>query len=208
LDQYCCVIYFASYKLINDFTVKNLIAYREQGNGIFIVTDHMPRNYSSLQDAVANSFEAEFFGGGGNRLITNFGAYFSGDYNRSPVNVGYIRRTYGNHPLWKNLRDDEYIHAGGSESEVKVTTYPLPSRTIREFGIGTCGIRGTMTADDKLRNHTWNAQQEHTSDVYQNKGCATFLTSHIREAPYVTQTYGATCCSKNQSNLATKTSSI
>ena len=124
LDQYCCVIYFASYKLINDFTVKNLIAYREQGNGIFIVTDHMPRNYSSLQDAIANSFEAEYFGGGGNRLITNFGAYFSGIYNRSPVNVGHIRRTYGNHPLWKNLADSDYIHAGGSESEVKVTTYP------------------------------------------------------------------------------------
>ena len=86
--------------------------------------------------------------------------------------------------------------------------YPLPGSTIREFGIGTCGIRCTMTTDDKLRNHTWNAQQEYTSDVYQNKGCATFLSSHIREAPYVTQTYGATCCSKNQSNLATKTSSI
>ena len=124
LDQYCCVIYFASYKLINDFTVKNLIAYREQGNGIFIVTDHMPRNYTSLEDAVANSFEAEYFGGGGNRLITNFGAYFSGIYNRSPVNVGHIRRTYGEHPLWKNLGDNEYIHAGESESEVKVTTYP------------------------------------------------------------------------------------
>ena len=61
-----------------------------------------------------------------NRIAVNFGAYFTDDYDRSPVNVGFLRSTYGDHPLYSGMADAEDIWAGGSESRVvvtEVTTY-------------------------------------------------------------------------------------
>ena len=116
----------------------------------------------------------------------------------------------GHHPIYaqteKNTVEQEDLRR--CLLPVLQRYHPLPSRSVGELGIGTSRIGSTMTTDDKLRNHTRDAQQEYASDVNQDKGCATFLTSHIREAPYVTQTYGATCSSKYHSYLATKTSSI
>ena len=105
---------------ISDAAVNNLMAYRENGNGLIIITDHGPV-YSSIEEATAG--DGGFFGVA-NKLIVNFGAYFTGDFNRTPVNVGFLRSTYGDHPLYNGMLDSESIHAGGSESKVVVASYP------------------------------------------------------------------------------------
>ena len=89
LDQYCCVLFFStnytSAKLISDICIQSLIAYRENGNGIFFITDHGDRNLTSVYEAV-NTENAGFYRTA-NFVVTNFGCYFSGNYDRSPVNV-------------------------------------------------------------------------------------------------------------------------
>ena len=127
LEQYCCVLFFSTYftnlKLISDLCIQSLISYRENGNGIFIITDHGDRVLNNMAEALDPGYAG--FYRNANYLVTNFGCYFSGDYNRSPVNVGFLRANYGNHPLWKNLSNSDYIFAGGSESKIIVTEYPL-----------------------------------------------------------------------------------
>jgi hypothetical protein len=125
LDQYCAVLFFSTLAttrtdLITPSAILNLVNYREAGNGIFFITDH-GQVITSIDRATrptTNSFFAT-----ANQVTVHFGTWFSGNYNRSPVNVGYLRMTYGNHPLWNNLKDTESIHAGGSESRVFITTY-------------------------------------------------------------------------------------
>lgn len=127
LDAYCCILFFStnwtSSKLITDGCIQNLITYRQSGNGIFVITDHGDRQLANLTDARTLSYNG--FYRTANYLVTNFGCYFSGDYNRSPVNVGFLRANYGNHPLWANLSDSDNIYAGGSESRIFVTIFPL-----------------------------------------------------------------------------------
>ena len=112
------------------------------------------------------------------------------------------------HILQAPSRHDSIVARDQEAREHLQVAHPLPSLAIREFGIGTSRIGSTMTADDKFRNHTRDAQQEYASDIHDDEGSATFLTCHIREAPYIAQSYGTTCCSKYQSYLATKTTSI
>ena len=127
LDQYCCVLFFSTtwtnLKLISDNCIQSLISYRENGNGIFIITDHGDRDLNNITEAVNLDYSA--FYRTANFLVTNFGCYFSGNYNRNPVNVGFLRANYGNHILWNNLLDSDSISAGGSESKVVITEYPL-----------------------------------------------------------------------------------
>ena len=115
LDQYACVIVlstnFTSAKLITDEAISNLSAYRESGNGLFLITDH--------GDSATYGFYRT-----ANYIAANYGAYFTGNFDRSPVNVGYLRQTYGNHILFDNFEDGENIYAGGSESKVVVTQRP------------------------------------------------------------------------------------
>lgn len=129
LDQYCCVLFFStSYtniQKISNVGIASLIAYRESGNGIFVITDHGDRELTNIADAAGTTLNYSGFYRTANYLVTNFGCYFSGNYNRSPVNVGFLRANYGNHILWNNLADTDYISAGGSESKVVVTEYPL-----------------------------------------------------------------------------------
>jgi hypothetical protein len=126
LDQYCCVIVMGS-----DFTenpnhitnqaVQDIVTYRSLGNGIILITDHGPNllNITQAQQSHSGFFTIC------NRIAVNFGAYFTGDVNRSPVNVGFLRSTYGNHPLYNGMADSEDIFAGGSESIVVVTETPV-----------------------------------------------------------------------------------
>ena len=111
LDQYCAVVLlssvYATTKLISDMSVSNISAYREAGNGVFIITDH--------------GVGADGFYKTANYVAANLGVSFDGNYDRVPVNVGFLRSTYGDHPLYKNLSNDEFIAAGGSESKVIVT---------------------------------------------------------------------------------------
>ena len=127
LDQYCCVLFFSTNwtnaKLITDTCIQSLIAYRENGNGIFFITDHGDRILANTYDAV-NTDNYGFYRTA-NFVVANFGCFFTGDFNRTPVNVGYLRANYGAHALWNNLLDSDYIYAGGSESKVVITQYPI-----------------------------------------------------------------------------------
>ena len=127
LDQYCCILFFSTVwtnaKLITDTAIDALISYRENGNGIFFITDHGDRVLTSVNEAI-NTDNFGFYRTA-NYVVGNFGSYFSGNYDRSPVNVGFLRANYGNHILWANLQDSDNIYAGGSESKVVITEYPL-----------------------------------------------------------------------------------
>jgi hypothetical protein len=141
LDEYCCVLLFStnytSNKLITDSAIQALINYREKGNGIFIITDHGDNIYDL--NTAKNGAYVGFFRTA-NYLVTNFNAWFSGNYYRTDVNVGFLRQNYGDHPLYNNLNDSEYIHAGDSESRVfipQITSYTstnFPTISINKKG--------------------------------------------------------------------------
>lgn len=123
LDTYACVIVMGtrsgleSYDDITEAAVQDIVTYREQGNGIILITDHgdvVPDLNAATQPH--NGFFAVV-----NRIAVNFGAYFTGDYDRTDVNVGFLRTTYGDHPLYNNLDDSDDIRASWSESRVVVT---------------------------------------------------------------------------------------
>lgn len=127
LDAYCLVVVMGTVGgptpgMISDATVTEFLSYREAGNGLILITDHGPV-LNSLSEATAND---DGFFSSVNRLAVNFGAYFTGNFDRSPVNVGYLRTNYGDHPLYNGMLDSEDIHAQTSESQVVVadlTTY-------------------------------------------------------------------------------------
>jgi hypothetical protein len=138
LDQYTCVLLMSSASgttsWITDAGVQAMMTFRETGNGIIIITDHGP-----VINDIANAYPVpgSAFFATANKLTVQFGAYFSGNYNRTPVNVGFLRSTYGDHPLYDGMTDDESISAGGSESRVQVASYAsvLPS-AVAPFSIG------------------------------------------------------------------------
>ena len=127
LDQYSCILFFSTFytsdQLITNAGIQSLISYRENGNGIFFITDHGDRVLTSIDEAI-NTINSGFYRTA-NYVVSNFGCYFSGNYNRTPVNVGFLRSNYGNHILWNNLLDTDYIYAGGSESRINITEYTL-----------------------------------------------------------------------------------
>lgn len=110
LDQYCALVLFSAYhtsaKLINDATIHNIAAFRENGNGILIITDH------GNSDGTLGFFRTA------NYVAEQFGVKFINNYDRTPVNVGYLIDNYGYHPLWANIDRSEDLFAGLSESEV------------------------------------------------------------------------------------------
>lgn len=139
LSQYTCVLLMSSQSgttaYITDAAVQNLLAFREAGNGLIVVTDHGP-----VINGIAQANNTGLGGGffwTANKLISQFGAYFSGDYNRTPVNVGFLRSTYGDHPLYAGMTNAESISAGGSESRVQVAIYPsITPAQVTPFSIG------------------------------------------------------------------------
>lgn len=122
LEQFALVIVFGSRhrsaSTISDETVRNFVRYRENGNGIILITDHgvVVNDISQAVQGTAGGFFVNV-----NRIASQFGAYFSGDFNRTPVNVGFLRNTYGDHALYNGMTNEEFISAGGSESQVFVT---------------------------------------------------------------------------------------
>lgn len=138
LDQYACVLLmssaYAAFAYISDTCVQNLMAYREAGNGLIIITDHgeVMANIGQAYPIQSAAFFAT-----ANKLIVNFGAYFSGNYDRTPVGVGFLRSTYGDHPLYAGMLDSESINAGASESRVQVATFtPVAPGNVPPFNIG------------------------------------------------------------------------
>jgi hypothetical protein len=126
LDQYCAVLHMSSdyATATGRFTaggVAAMVAYREAGNGVILITDHGP-DIPDVNTAANGSYGAFFRTA--NQLVAEYGAYFSGVFDRVPVNVGFLRNTYGNHFLYNGMADSEYIHAGASESRVFIANYP------------------------------------------------------------------------------------
>lgn len=126
LDGYCAVLlmssdYSATTGRLTKEAVKALVDYRESGNGVIIITDHGP-NLTSAQQAATSSYNGFFRTA--NQLVAEFGTYFTGNFDRTPVNVGFLRKTYGDHPLYANMTDTDNVHAGPSESRVVIQNYP------------------------------------------------------------------------------------
>jgi len=155
LDEYCAVIVMSSnhgngFNLITDASVQDFVTYRAQGGGLILITDHGPV-FNSIAEATQH--HTGFFGFA-NRLAVNFGAYFTGDYNRTAVNVGFLRSTYGDHPLYNGMLDSESIAAGGSESKVVVNlaqTYEpnaIPPTALNTSGKYVVNFLGILTNGD------------------------------------------------------------
>jgi hypothetical protein len=129
LNQYCAVVVFSTAYDISNVaritpgSVTDFATYRAQGNGIALITDHGSNVQTDIAQ-VTGPLGAGFYGTA-NRIAVQFGAFFTGNYDRFPVNVGFLRSTYGDHPLYDGLDNDESIIAGGSESKVIVTTATL-----------------------------------------------------------------------------------
>lgn len=126
LDQYACVVLMSSNypasPLISPAAVQAFVQYREAGNGVIIITDHGVPDIADIDEAVVGNYSA--FYRTANMVAAEFGVFFTGLYDRSPVNVGFIRANYGDHPLYAGLSNDEFIHAGASESKTVVFDYP------------------------------------------------------------------------------------
>lgn len=121
LEQYVAVFVMSSISngvvRMTESCVNDLVTYRKRGGGLLLMTDHGV-DIGNINDANV-SHNGSFFNMV-NKIAVNFGAWFSGDYNRTPVNLGWIKTNYGDHPLYKNIPDTDDIFAGGSESRVFV----------------------------------------------------------------------------------------
>ncbi|MNM07594.1 hypothetical protein D3C81_176440 [compost metagenome] len=129
LNQYCAVVLFSTaYDLnnaarITPSAVTDINTFRQQGNGIALITDHGTNVQTDIMQV--NTAAGAGFYGTANRIATQYGAFFTGNYDRTPVNVGFLRSTYGDHPLYNGMDNSEAIIAGGSESKVIVTPATL-----------------------------------------------------------------------------------
>lgn len=161
LEEYCLVVFFGCHSQgpaggkpsITAQSINDLVTYRENGNGMIFVTDH-GQVHTNIQEASVPG-QWGFFSIV-NQVISRFGAYFTGDFNRVPVNVGFLRANYGDHPLYANLGNNEEIIAGGSESRVVVTSSPtyappnLPAQTTQTNGINYINVMAVL-ADGSIQ---------------------------------------------------------
>lgn len=127
LEQYVAVVFFSTIHgaagdsfLVSDDCVDNMLTFRENGNGLIFITDH-GADIPTIEEAL--SINSTGFFRSANKIITGFGAWFSGNYDRVPVNVGFLRANYGDHPLYDSMLDSESIAAGVSESRVNVAEF-------------------------------------------------------------------------------------
>lgn len=134
LDQYALVVFMSSIFIgstaasrITPEFAQAMAAYREQGNGVIVITDHTDLNYTSIDDGITRGMG---FVKDANIICQYYGTYFTGSVRRSPLLVSEIRRQIGapgppgDHPLLNQLADTEYIFAGDSESLVIPEIYP------------------------------------------------------------------------------------
>lgn len=142
LEQYCAVVLFSvmytpASAMITSQCVNDLVTFRENGNGIIMITDHGPilNNIAEAEAGLLGFFNTA------NKVAAKFGAYFTGNYDRTPVNVGFLRTTYGDHSLYANMSNAENIHAGASESKVVVSpSTVVPKASFGNVNISTNGI--------------------------------------------------------------------
>lgn len=148
LNQYCCVIFFSTAysqtnaDLITNPAITDFVTYRQQGNGMAFITDHGSTPFTDISKVRVHPDGTGFYATA-NRIIANFGAFFSGVYDRTPVNVGFIRANYGDHPLYAGMTNAEDIAAGGSESKIILPTFQkwtaanIPGLSIANNGVNT-----------------------------------------------------------------------
>ena len=156
LEQYCCVIFmsssYTSVPQITQAAINNFLTYRQNGSGLFFITDH--GSVINDFDTAVNGNYSGFFRTA-NAIIVNFGAWFSGNYDRTSVNVGYLRNNYGDHPLYAGMSDSENISAGGSESEVVLASNDtfesdkIPAVTVNQDGVNTVNVL-SVTKDGEV----------------------------------------------------------
>ena len=92
----------------------------------------------------------------------------------------------------------KHTHISNKRQGIHTTHLPVGSRSV-------CL---SMTADDKLTDHTGNTQQQHTDDIDDDENGTSILTSHIRETPYVTQSHSGTSSRQNDAKFASETCSF
>ena len=61
-----------------------------------------------------------------------------------------------------------------------------------------------MPPHDKLSNHSGYTQYEYTHQIDKQEGSPAVLSSQIREAPDVSQTYGRSCRGEDDADLSSK----
>lgn len=137
-DYTCALVLSSKYTKIGSFSenaINNLIGFRNDGNGLYVITDHGDGFINNIDEAYPMAYTG--FYASANQLVKHFGAYFTGNWDRTSVGVGYIRSTYGDHPLFATMTDTDKISAGASESQVNVAEYPTVTPTdVKPFSIG------------------------------------------------------------------------
>lgn len=153
LEQYCCLFLLSSKfdkSFITQNAVNDIVTYRENGNGIYLLADHGP----IVPDIATAAAGTMGFFATANRVAVRFGAFFSGDYARTPVNCGWLRENYGDHPLYNGILDSETVYAGASESRVVVTTANVfdpslfPTIRVDKKGINTIQVLGVTSSGE------------------------------------------------------------
>jgi len=159
LEQYSLVILFSTAyhqqnaPLITPAAVDAFVAYRSAGSGIIMITDHGSSVVTDIAQVNQQTAAAAGFYGTCNRIATRFGAWFTGNFDRTPVNVGFLRSTYGEHPLWAGLTNDESIIAGLSESKVMISPFTKYTKTSLPPPINLLsGQRKVVQVTAKLKN--------------------------------------------------------
>lgn len=157
MNQYDCVLIFGSAygstAVITTSMIQDIQTYRQQGGGVIMITDH--GNVINNVGGASPPTGAAFFNTV-NAIAVNFGAWFSGTYDRTPVNVGFIRANYGDHPLYDGMTDAESIAAGASESRVEITNPPQYRPPIAPVTISKQGVN-TLRAMVQLKDGTMEA---------------------------------------------------
>lgn len=151
LEQYNLVFFMSTKSSDTPFITaacaQDLATFRANGGGLIFITDHGGDAANATQAITTSGFFIT-----ANQVMKFFGAYFTGTVDRIPVNVGFLRSTYGDHPLYAGLLDTEEVAAGSSESSVVVTTYPvlLPGNVpaTRLSGEGEYQINFLLTLSD------------------------------------------------------------
>ena len=159
MNQYDCVLLMGSQSsttaLITTSMIQDIQTYRQQGGGIIMITDH-GNPIPAIGGAYPPSSGTAFFHMV-NAVAVNFGAWFSGTFDRVPVNVGFLRSNYGDHPLYDGMLDTESIAAGSSESVVNITNPTLYTQaTIPPIDISKQGVN-TVKALVVLKDGTMEA---------------------------------------------------
>lgn len=159
MNQYNCVLVMSSVSSgalgITTAMIQDIQTYRQQGGGVILITDHGPV-IDNIGGAYPPSGANNQFFTTANAIAVNFGAWFSGNYDRTPVNVGFLRANYGDHPLYDGMADTESIAAGTSESKVVVSNPPQYRPPIAGIDITQQGVN-TVRAMASLKDGSMEA---------------------------------------------------